>query len=195
MNLEGLFAQYGYLMLLVGSLGEGMPIMLFGGFAAHRGWLVLVPTVIVVGALGNALAQSIWFFSARFSGARILEKRPDWAAAVERFSRLLKRWESPVIIGARFIPGVSSAALITIALSKVSTKRFLVLNMIGALTWATSLGILGYILGQALEVVLGDIKSYEKPVAVALLFAAAIWIAWHHFAHTWRRKRTPSSPK
>ena len=38
MKLEELFSHYGYLMLLVGSLGEGMPIMLFGGFAAHRGW-------------------------------------------------------------------------------------------------------------------------------------------------------------
>ena len=37
MDLPGLFSRYGYLMLLVGSLGEGMPIMLFGGFAAHRG--------------------------------------------------------------------------------------------------------------------------------------------------------------
>jgi membrane protein DedA with SNARE-associated domain len=182
MNLQELFAHYGYLMLLVGSLGEGMPIMLFGGFAAHRGWLELIPAVIAVGAFGNALAQSIWFFGARFLGARILEKRANWAASAERFGRLLQRFETPVIIGARFIPGMSSGALIAIALSKVSAKRFLVLNVIGALLWATSLGILGYLLGQALEGVLGDISSYEKPVAIALLFAAATWIGYHHFA-------------
>jgi membrane protein DedA with SNARE-associated domain len=181
MNLEGLFAHYGYLMLLVGSLGEGMPIMLFGGFAAHRGWLGLIPAVIAVGAFGNALAQSLWFFSARFLGARILEKRANWAAAAEHFDRLLQRWETPVIIGARFVPGMSSGALIAIALSKVSAQRFMVLNVIGALLWATSFGILGYLLGQALEGVLGDIKSYEKPVAIALLVAAAAWVGWHHF--------------
>jgi membrane protein DedA with SNARE-associated domain len=181
MDLQGLFAHYGYLMLLVGSLGEGMPIMLFGGFAAHRGWLELIPAVIAVGAFGNALAQSIWFFSARFLGARILEKRANWAAAAEHFDRLLQRWETPVIIGARFIPGMSSGALIAIALSKVSAKRFMVLNVIGALLWASSFGILGYLLGQALEGVLGDISSYEKPVAIALLLAAAVWVGWHHF--------------
>jgi TolB-like protein len=57
MDLAELFSHYGYLMLLVGSLGEGMPIMLFGGFAAHRGWLALVPWVILIGAIGNAVAQ------------------------------------------------------------------------------------------------------------------------------------------
>jgi membrane protein DedA with SNARE-associated domain len=52
LDLAELFSRYGYLMLLVGSLGEGMPIMLFGGFAAHRGWLTLVPWVILIGAIG-----------------------------------------------------------------------------------------------------------------------------------------------
>jgi len=190
MTLQGLFAHYGYLMLLVGSLGEGMPIMLFGGFAAHRGWLELVPAVIAVGAVGNALAQSIWFFGARFLGAKVLQNRANWAAAAERFGRLMQRWEAPAIIGARFIPGMSSGALIAIALSKVSARRFMVLNMIGALLWAASFGILGYLLGQALEGVLGDIGSYEKPVAIALLIAAATWIGWRHFADSrsaWRK--------
>jgi membrane protein DedA with SNARE-associated domain len=189
MNLEEMFSHYGYLMLLFGSLGEGTPIMLFGGFAAHRGWLELIPSVIVVGALGNALAQSIWFFGARFAGAKILERRTDWATGAEHIGRLLKKWETPVIVGARFIPGISSAALIAVALSEISAARFLVLNVIGASIWAASFGVLGYILGQAVEGLLGDIKSYEKPVAIALLLATAIWIAWRHFPHTWLVRR------
>ena len=191
MNLVELFSHYGYLMLLVGSLGEGMPIMLFGGFAAHRGWLELIPSVIVVGALGNALAQSIWFFGARRVGDKILEKRTDWAAGAERIGRLLKKWEAPVIIGSRFIPGMSSAALVAVALSEISAKRFLILNMIGALIWAASLGVLGYILGQAVEGLIGDMKSYEKPAAVVLLFATAIWVAWRHLPRTWFVGRNP----
>jgi membrane protein DedA with SNARE-associated domain len=79
-DLAELFTHYGYLMLLVGSLGEGMPIMLFGGFAAHRGWLALIPWVIVIGAIGNAVAQGVWFVGARSAGHSILEKRPEWAA-------------------------------------------------------------------------------------------------------------------
>src|SRR4051794_10359782 len=129
MRLEDLFSHYGYLMLLVGSLGEGMPIMLFGGFAAHRGWLVLIPTVILAGALGNAVAQALWFFVARYAGEKILERRKEWARNVEHINGLVKRWGDLVVIGARFIPGMSSAAVIATALSDIPVARFLVLNV------------------------------------------------------------------
>jgi membrane protein DedA with SNARE-associated domain len=189
MRYEELFSHYGYLMLLVGSLGEGMPIMLFGGFAAHRGWLVLMPTVILAGALGNAVAQGLWFFSARYAGEKILEKRADWARNVEHINGWVKRWEGLAVVGARFIPGMSSAAVIAIALSDISATRFVVLNIVGALLWATSLGMVGYLLGQAVVALLGDIETYEKPVAMTLLVATVVWIAWTHALPAWRMRR------
>jgi membrane protein DedA with SNARE-associated domain len=92
--------------------------------------------VILIGAIGNALAQAVWFFGARYAGRRILEKRVDWAANVERVDRLLKKWEALMVIGARFIPGFSSTRTIALALSAMSSMRFLALNSIGALVWA-----------------------------------------------------------
>ena len=192
MELTEYFSRYGYLMLLVGSLGEGAPIMLFGGFAAHRGWLALIPWVILTGAIGNAVAAGVWFFAARYAGHKILEKRVKWAADVERVDRLLQKWEAPVVIGARFIPGFGSTAAIAIALSDISAKRYLALNAIGATLWALTLGVLGYVIGQAIEVFLGDIEGYEKPVAVALLVAAAIWIIWHYASSIGSARRRPA---
>jgi membrane protein DedA with SNARE-associated domain len=188
MDLVELFSHYGYLMLLVGSLGEGMPIMLFGGFAAHRGWLSLVPWVILIGAIGNAGAQGLWFFGARHAGRKALQSRARLAADVERMDRLLEKWEAPVIIGARFIPGFSSATTVAVALSTISSARYWVLNVIGAIAWALTFGVLGYLLGQAVEALLGDIKRYERPVAVGLLAAAVLWMLWHHLrnSRSWR---------
>jgi membrane protein DedA with SNARE-associated domain len=192
MDLAELFSHYGYLVLLVGSLGEGMPIMLFGGFAAHRGWLVLIPWVIVIGAIGNAIAQGIWFFGARFAGHKILDKRADWATKIERVDRLLEKWEAAVVIGARFIPGFSSVAAVAVALSKISSARFWVFNAIGALVWASTLAALGYILGKAVEALLVDIDHYEKPVAIVLIVAAVIWIVWHHSFSVRSGRRKPA---
>ena len=70
MNLEQLFAHYGYLALIFGSFADGTPIMLFGGFAAHRGWLVLVPCVILAGAVGNFLAAPAGSSAIRAAGRR-----------------------------------------------------------------------------------------------------------------------------
>ncbi len=136
--------------------------------------------MILIGAIGNAVAQGVWFFGARYAGRRILEKRTDWAANVERADRLLEKWEAPVIVGARFIPGFSSTATIAVALSNVTSSRFLILNAIGAALWALSLGVLGYALGQAVELLLGDMGRYEGPMAIGLLAAAVLWIVWHH---------------
>lgn len=176
--MEALIAQYGYLALIVGSLGEGLPIMLFGGFAAHRGWLVLVPWVILAGALGNYMAWWGWFLAARRLGARLLEKRAEWAAGVARARPLLDRYELPMVLGGRFLPGLSSALVIALGLSDMPLRRFTVLNGVGALVWSTSLAVLGYLLGHAVEWLVDEMELYEKPIAHVLLVAAVLWIAW-----------------
>ncbi len=182
-ELEGLFAHYGYLALIFGSFADGTPIMLFGGFAAHRGWLVLVPFVILAGAFGNFAAATAWFFGVRAIGEQILTRRPEWAAQVAKVRAQLDRWEIPVILGVRFLPGIATAGLIAVALSSISAARFLVLNAIAAVLWATSFGLLGYLLGNSVEWLLGEVERYEKPIALALLAITLAWIAYHQ----WRR--------
>ena len=186
MDLEGLFAQYGYVVLIFGSFADGTPIMLFGGFAAHRGWLELIPFVILAGAVGNFAAATAWFCGVRAIGDTILTRRPAWAAQVAKVRAQLDRWEVPVILGVRFLPGIATAGLIAVALSGISAVRFLVLNAIAAVLWATSFGVLGYLLGHSVELLLGEVERYEKPIALVLLVITAAWIGVHQW-HRWGR--------
>lgn len=186
MNLEQIFAHYGYAALLLGSLADGTPVMLFGGFAAHRGWLVLVPWVILAGAAGNFLASAGWFVAIRRVGDGILDRRPEWAAQVARVRPHLQRWETPVILGIRFVPGLALGGLIAVALSGITLRRFLALNVVAALAWAAAYGTLGYLLGNGVERLLGQIERFERPVALALLALAVGWIGWRQ-TRRWRR--------
>jgi membrane protein DedA with SNARE-associated domain len=176
--MEDLIARYGYLALFVGSLGEGLPIMLFGGFAAHRGWLVLVPWVILAGAFGNFVACTLWFLAARNLGARLLEKRAEWARGVAHVRPLIDRYELPILLGGRFLPGISSAVIIALGLSDVSLRRFALLNAAGALLWAGSLAVLGYLLGHSVEWLVEEMELYERPIVHVLIAAAVLWIGW-----------------
>jgi membrane protein DedA with SNARE-associated domain len=186
MSLEHVFAQYGYAALLFGSLADGTPVMLFGGFAAHRGWLQLLPWVIVAGAAGNFLASAGWFVAIRALGEGVLDRRPKWAAQVARVRPLLQRWGAWLILGIRFLPGLSLGGLIAVALSGISLQRFLVLNTVAALAWAAAFGTLGYLLGDSVERLLGEIERSERPVALALLGSTVLWIGWRQ-TRQWRR--------
>jgi len=163
-------------------------VMLFGGFAAHRGWLVLIPSVILAGAVGNFLAGSVWFFAIRAVGEQVLTRRPKWAAEVAKVRTRLERWEVPVILGIRFVPGLATGGLIAVALSGIAPARFLMLNALAALLWALTFGVLGYLLGHAVEWLLGEMELYEKPVALILLAVTAAWIAYHQWGR-WRHSR------
>ena len=119
-----------------------------------------------------------------------MTRRPDWAKQVAKVRAQLDRWEVPVILGVRFLPGVATAGLIAVALSSISATRFLLLNAVAAVIWAMTFGLLGYLLGNSVEWLLGEVERYERPIALALLAITVVWIGYHQ----WRRwgRRRPS---
>jgi membrane protein DedA with SNARE-associated domain len=80
----------------------------------------------------------------------------------------LQRFQSSLIIGLRFVPGFRMLGGVAIGMSDVSLFRFAVFNLIGAMLWAVVIGILGYLCGHALELILGDIKHLEVPILVGI---------------------------
>ena len=179
-SVEQLVQHYGYPMVLVGTLFEGQPVMLFGGFAAHRGYLQLAPWVILAGAVGNFLGFQAWFLAARRFGRPLLDRRPQWAGRIEKVQDWLGRFESLLIIGIRFMPGFDTVGTVAIGMSAVSTQRFTVLNALGALLWAAALAVVGYLLGNLLETILGDLATIEKPLLIGIVVLTVVWILWRH---------------
>lgn len=180
MSVEALVQQYGYAIILLGSLVEGQPVMLFGGFAAHRGHLELIPWVILAGGVGNFVCLQAWFLAGRKFGLPLIEKRPQWAAKVEKVQGWLQSYESLLIIGIRFIAGATGIGYLAIGMSKVDIVRFTILNLVGAFIWATALAVAGYLLGGLLQLILADLEAVEKPLLIGLVLATLAWIVWHY---------------
>jgi membrane protein DedA with SNARE-associated domain len=178
MHVEQLIAQYGYPVILVGTLFEGQPIMLFGGFAAHRGYLDLVPWVILAGAVGNFLGFQAWFLAGRRFGRPLIDRRPQWAESVAKVQDWLGRFESLLIVAIRFMPGFDTVGTVAIGMSRVGATRFTMLNALGALLWAAILASCGYLLGNLLELVLGDLATVEKPLLIGLVVLTVVWVVY-----------------
>ena len=58
--LESFLAKYGYIAILLGTAFEGETIMIMGGFSAHRGYLRLLPWVVLAGFVGNFIQNLIY---------------------------------------------------------------------------------------------------------------------------------------
>jgi membrane protein DedA with SNARE-associated domain len=187
-SLAALLARYGYLAILIGSLLEGETIVVLGGFSAHRGYLSL-PYVILAAFAGTVLGDQLYFQLGRRRGPRFLERRPRWRPTAERVQRMIRRHETAVILGFRFLYGIRSITPFVLGMTGVGTLRFALLNLVSAALWAAAMGAAGYALGAAIETLLGGLHRFETAVFVAILAVGAI--AWS--VH-WLRSRSDAGP-
>lgn len=167
MSPEELIATYGYAAVGIGTFFEGETILILGGFAAHRGYLEL-PWVIVCAFLGTLSGDQLYYYIGRIKGKTLLDKRPHWKSKSEKVFSLLDSHQVWLILGFRFLYGLRTVTPFIIGASRISPIRFLFLNILGASTWAIVIGVLGYLFGHTLEILIGDIKRYE------LLFFAVV---------------------
>ncbi|WP_417914456.1 DedA family protein [Candidatus Electronema sp. JM] len=184
MFLEQLIATYGYAAIAIGTFFEGETILVLGGFAAYRGYLEL-PWVITWAFIGTLLGDQLYYYIGRIKGKSFIKKRPKWKKKSEKLFVLLDKHQIWLILIFRFLYGLRSISPFLIGASKVDPKRFLIYNIIGALIWAISVGILGYVFGPAFEKILIEIKRYEI-AALAVLGAVALFFYF-------RRKSPPDN--
>lgn len=178
-GLAHLIAAYGYLAVFVGTFLEGETVLLLAGFAAHRGYLHL-PYVLLAAFLGSLSGDQLYFFLGRRHGAALLARRPQWQVHTARVHRLLERWPGPFIFGFRFgiLYGFRTVAPFVIGMSRIPTSRFVIYNTFGAAVWAVSLGMLGYFFGHGVELLLGDVRRYEREAFLFLVAAGVVLWLW-----------------
>lgn len=184
MSIDILIQKYGYLAILIGAFLEGETVVVIGGFAAHQDYLNL-PYVIAAAFIGTLFGDQLFFFIGRFKGRSFLDRHPRWRLRAEKAQKLLERHQTLVIIGFRFIYGIRTVTPFVLGMSNVKTWRFVPLNVLSAIVWATAIGSAGYFFGLAIETLLDDIRRYEK---IAFLFIAVVGsLAWL-IRHLWKRK-------
>lgn len=179
-----LVSDYGYLAVFVGALLEGESILLLAAYAAHQGYLSL-SLVIAVACCGAILGDQIFFYSGRWFGNTLVQRVPALHARAETVNRLLIRHHAGLIIGLRFAYGLRIAGPIVIGMSTLGWRRFLVLNVIGALIWAPLVAGVGFMFGHAMERLFVDFKEFEK---FGLLILAALIAVVSTVLHLLRRR-------
>lgn len=176
MTVQYLIDTYGYAAILIGTFLEGETILVLGGIAAKLGYLDL-PWVIFCAFVGSLFGDQLLFFLGRTKGLRILVRLPTWQKRADKVLLLMEKRRMLIILGFRFLYGMRTVTPFALGMSRVRVTEFVLFNTISAGVWATLFGILGYIFGHGLELVLGDIRHYEIEILVGIVIVAALlWL-------------------
>jgi len=173
MSITQLIADYGYLAVFVGSLLEGETVLLLAGFAAQQGHLA-VDAVLSLAFVGGTLGDQVFFWLGRRVDRSTLDRIRPFRQHATRISELLRRHDAPLIVGIRFMYGLRIVGPIAMGAAGVSPRRFALFNVLGAAVWALLIGGAGYVFGQSVELVLGDVSRYKEVALVAVAAVALV---------------------
>lgn len=178
MGLETFIIHYGYIFILLGTFFEGETVLVLAGFLVHQGYLSY-PLVIASAFAGTFAGDQLYFHIGRTKGMRFLDRYPSWNDRANRAARLLQRYQMVIITGFRFIYGIRTVTPFLIGASGIPTWRFMILNALGGIVWASGMAFLGYLLGHTAEVIIEDIKRYEYLIMVLIVMTGSIaWLAY-----------------
>ena len=176
-----LIERYGYLATFAGTLVEGESLLILSGLAAHRGYLSF-PLVVLVGAIGGAIGDMIFFLLGRHYGNGLLARFPRFAPGADRVHAMIERHPAATILGVRFMYGLRTAGPAIIGTTKIPLVEFAAVNAIGAALWSACWAGAGYALGKAAEHLLGDLARFERELfgaaIVAIVFGVVAWRVW-----------------
>ena len=177
MDVHQLIENYGYYAVFAGALLEGETLLIMAGFAAHVGYLHLVPALACATA-GGFLGDQFFFYLGRRHRAWLLARFALLREQAPRMNRLLARYDALMIPAVRFLYGLRAAGPALIGMSEVAAWRFVLLNLLGATVWALVIVGAGYAFGQGLELALGRLHRHHKLVVLAGIAAVGIayWI-------------------
>lgn len=172
--MESLISDYGIPAVLLGAGVEGEAVVFLAGVLAHRGLLVFWQ-VVAAAAIGSFIADQIVFFLGRHAPRSRFVARLEATAAMRRAKSLLERYPVGFILAFRFIYGMRIISPLLISRTSIPALRFMLLNGIAACLWAIAISAIGYLFGNAVEMLFGHLRLHlHLLIALGALLATIV---------------------
>lgn len=188
----GIALVFGSVLLEHGGLPvPAAPILLGAGALAQLD--ALRPEHVLLAAFAACLiADHAWFLMGRRLGRRLLagvcrlSLSPD--TCVRKTDDLIMRHGAPLLLVAKFIPGVSAVAIPTAAAMGLPYRRFLLFDSLGSLLWCGTYVGAGMIFSREVNRVLEAMSMIGGWSLVVLGALFALYVLWKA-AHRVRLRR------
>jgi undecaprenyl-diphosphatase len=154
-----------------GALVPGETSLIVAAALAAQGRLSL-PLVIAVAAGAAIIGDNVGYLIGRNGLRRLVDRPGRWAAGrrrlVERGEAFFARRGSAAVFFGRWLPGMRVVTSWLAGANRMRWRRFLFWNALGGISWATTIGVLAYVVGRSAAGSLGAIGFIGLGVAVVV---------------------------
>jgi len=174
-----------YLITFVWTALEGETFVIFAGLAASHD-LLDVRLLFFAAALGSMFGDQVMFFIGRYYGRRGIARFPKIAPRIEKILGGLEKYSTSFILSYRFMYGLRNVSALAVGMSRLSWRRFFVLNAVASFIWSFVFCGVGYLFGDLMQRMgIGDEETVNFEVRGFMLAALCIFAAIILF-HLWR---------
>ena len=188
--LRSAVVDYGYwavaAALLVENAGVPAPgetILLLASFLAYSQHELQLRWIIVVATIAATLGDNLGFALGYYGGRPLLSRYQSIfrvrASSLERGERLFARYGAVTVFFARFIFGMRILAGPMAGVLRMSWRRFLIFNFLGAAVWVTVISGAGYLFGRHWHRLERAIKKLDIAAILFVLLLVA-WVWWRN---------------
>ncbi len=184
--------QFGYigvfLLIAIENIFPPIPsevILVFGGFMTTYTSLN-IPIMILAATLGSLLGAIVLYYIGKIFNKERLKRIISGkigkvlrlkASDIEKADKWFDTKGNKTVFFCRFIPIVRSLISIPAGMSEMPMQKFLIYTILGSLIWNTVLIIVGSIVGDKWETIVGYLDNFSNIILIILviIFIAAIY--------------------
>jgi membrane protein DedA with SNARE-associated domain len=189
--VEQWIEHFGPWAVFAGLMLEGEMALILAGYAVHHGYLSLLPTLLM-GTLGGACSDGLYYWLGRIYGARLLRSRPGLRPLRARAILLLRRRGHIMALTVRFAIGIRIVLPTVMGAARMRPRVYHAYNAIGSFLFAVVYVSLGYAFGRAIQRVIASAGLSEMHVLGALVVIGTVvylvreWRLYHEMPEEMR---------
>lgn len=192
--MNHIISSWGYLAVLLLMTLESacIPIpseviMLFAGALAAGGQLNLID-VIIIGTVGNLIGSYIAWGVGRTAGRAFVVRYGKYVFLkqddLERAEKWFSRHGESTVFFSRLLPVLRTFISLPAGMGEMPPLRFGIYTLLGSLPWSAALAILGYVLKNNWNSILGLFTGATDLIGLVVGLAIAVFLY-----HNWQKRK------
>jgi membrane protein DedA with SNARE-associated domain len=184
--LRNAVVQYGYwavgAALLLENAGIPVPgetILLLASFLAYSEHDLRLPWIIVVATIAATVGDNLGFALGYYGGRPLLLRYQTIFriknATISRGEELFAKYGSVTVFFARFVFGMRIIAGPMAGVLRMSWRKFLVFNFLGAVVWVSVISSAGYLFGRHWDRLEEGLNQFNVVAVIIVLVIAGVW--------------------